>query len=211
MLNKKELTIIFIMTIILGFSLSLMRSLELFLWSSFSIFLVMMINIAAKKVASFYLDSEIELKLWSVKRYGFRPHDHFKEPFPFGAFLPILTVMMSYGYIVWLACFTFDVKAKIYRAARRYGLYSFSEMTEYHIGLIAAAGVIANLLFAGIGYIIGMPPQMNFVNLNIWFAFFSLIPFSDLDGSKIIFGNLIIWTFLTGLTGAALILSLLLI
>jgi Zn-dependent protease len=95
-----------------------------------------------------------------------------------------------------MACLVFDVKPKIYRAAKRHGLYSYSEMTESHIGLIAAVGVIASLVFAVIGYLMGFS---EFSRLSIYFAFFNMIPISDLDGNKIFFGSLILWSFLAAL------------
>jgi len=200
MLTKKEIIPILIVILILGFTVSLIRSWTLFYYSLLSILLIVLINITAKKVAGFYLDSEIEIKLWEIKRYGFKPHKEFKRPFPAGAFFPILLTAISFGYLTWMASLIFEVKPKVYRAAKRHGLYSFSEMTESHIGLIAASGIFATLGFAVLGYFIGLPEIMNFVNLSILYAFYNLIPLSDLDGNKIFFGNKILWSFLATVT-----------
>ena len=186
-----------IITLILAFTISLVKSLEIFLYALLGVFLVLIINILAKKVASFYLDSEIEIKLWEIKRYGFKAHKYFKKPFPAGAFLPIIITAFSFGYINWMASLIFDVKPKIYRAAKRYGLYSFSEMTEYHLALIAAAGILANLILAAAGYFIGFT---TFTKLNIYYVFFNMLPISDLDGNKIFFGSIVLWSFLASLT-----------
>ena len=70
-------------------------------------------------------------------------------------------------------------------------------MTEEHIGLIAASGIFANLFLGIIGYLIGFP---LFAKLSIWFAFFNMIPISNLDGNKIFFGNLVLWSFLAIIT-----------
>jgi Zn-dependent protease len=156
-----------------------------------------MINILVKKLAAFILDSEIEVRFWEMKRWGFWPGQQFKKPFPIGLVLPIIVTVLSYGYIYWLGSLIFDVKGKVYRAAKRYGLYKFSEVTEWHIGWIAAWGVIANLFFAIVGYIFGFP---EFARLNIYFAFFNLIPFSSLDGNKIFFGSVTMWALLAILT-----------
>ena len=197
MLNKKEIIVIAAITLILAFTISLVKSLEIFLYALLGVFLVLTINILAKKVASFYLDSEIEIKLWEIKRYGFKAHKYFKKPFPAGAFLPIIITAFSFGYLNWMASLIFDVKPKIYRAAKRYGLYSFSEMTEYHLALIASAGILANLIFAVIGYFIGFT---TFTKLNIYYAFFNMLPISDIDGNKIFFGSIVLWSFLASLT-----------
>jgi len=220
MLNRKEITTIIILTIILAFVISLVETLELFLYALLSVFLIFMINIATKKVVSFYFDTEIEIKLWEIKRVGLfyfigmipvttpHPSHKLKRPFPMGAFLPLIIKVLSVGYLNWMACFVFDVKSKIYKAAKRHGLYTFSEISEFHLGLIAAAGILANLLFAIIGYFIGLPEQMNFVKLSIWFAFFNMLPISDLDGNKIFFGNLTLWSFLASIVLIGLFYSL---
>lgn len=195
MLNKKEFALIILVTIIFAFVLSFPNP-EKTLFFLLPIFFVILINISAKKISSFYLDSEIEIKLWEVKRFGFKPKRHLKRPFPAGVFLPIITAVFSFGYFTWLNGLVFDVKAKIYRSAKRFGIYTFSEMTEGHIGLIAAAGVFANLFFAIIGYLINLD---EFAKLNIYYAFFSLIPLSNLDGSKIFFGSIVLWSFLLAL------------
>ncbi|MAH03893.1 hypothetical protein CMI39_03865 [Candidatus Pacearchaeota archaeon] len=193
MLNKKEITAILIVTLVLAFTISLIETWNIFLYSLISIFLIILINIIAKKVASFYLDSEIEIKLWEIKRYGFKPKRYFKNPFPAGIFFPIIFLVLSLGSLKWMASLIFDVKPKTYRAAKRHGLYNFSEMTEDHIGLIASAGILVNLIFGLIGYLINFP---EFAKLNIYYAFFNMLPISDLDGNKIFFGNIVIWSFL---------------
>src|SRR3989338_1654728 len=133
--------------------------------------------------------------MWEINRYGFKPGSHFMKSFPAGAFFPIIIAAFSLGYLKWMACLVFDVKAKVYSAAKRYGIYNFSEMTEHHLGLIAASGILINLLLAVVGYLIGKGFE-DFVNLNIYYAFFNMLPISDLDGNKIFFGNIVLWSFL---------------
>ena len=121
---------------------------------------------------------------------------YFKKPFPIGIFLPILVALVSLGNFIWMAAMVFDVKPKISRVAKRHGLYSFSEMTESHIGMIAAVGVLVNIAAAILAYFLGFP---TFARLNIFFAFYNILPFSDLDGNKIFFGNMVLWSFLATL------------
>ncbi|MFC1710540.1 hypothetical protein ACFLZJ_00040 [Nanoarchaeota archaeon] len=193
MLNKKEIGSIIALTIVLGFTLSLLASLEIFLYTALFVLIIILVNTFAKKLASYYLDSQIEVGLWEIKQWGFRKHWRFKKGFPMGIFMPLVTTILSFGWFNWMAGLVFDVKPKTYRAAKRHELYAFSEMTEWHIGLIAAAGVFANLIFAVIGYLVGLP---DFARLNIYYAFFNMIPFSSLDGNKIFFGSLALWSFL---------------
>jgi len=197
MFKSKELFPIAIITLILAVIISLLQTWNYFFYILIAIFIIIIANILAKKIASYYLDSEIEIKLWDIKRFGFRPENRLKNAFPAGAFFPIILSAFSAGILNWMACLTFEVKPKIYRAAKRHGLYSFSEMTEYHLGLIAAAGILINLFLAIVGYFLGFP---LFAKLNVYYALFNMIPISDLDGNKIFFGSLILWTFLATIT-----------
>ena len=193
MLNKKEITLMVVVSIILAFVASFVETWKIFLYALLGIFLVILINVVAKKIMAHYVDSKIEIKLWEIKRFGFRPWTNFKKPFPAGLAFPIIFGAFTLGVITWMACLIFDVKPKTSRAAKKHAWWSFSEMTEWHIGLIAAAGIVANLFFAVVGYLLGYP---NFVKYNIYFAFFNLLPLSDLDGNKIFFGSLLMWVML---------------
>ena len=108
-------------------------------------------------------------------------------------FLPLLAALVTAGNFIWMASTVFDVKPGVERAAKRHGLYSFSEMTEAHIGTIASVGVIVSILSSIIGYFLGFPV---FARLSIFFAFYNILPISDLDGNKIFFGNIVMWSFL---------------
>ncbi len=198
MFDKKEIITIIIVTLILAFVISLVETIEIFLYTLLAVFLIIMINIISKKIMGFYLESEIEIKLWEIKQYGFKANQYFKRPFPVGAFFPLISKIFLFPIqgLVWMASLVFDVKPKIYRAAKRHGLYSFSEITESHIGIIASAGIIANIIFAIIAYFIGF---QEFTRLSIFYAFFNMIPLSDLDGNKIFFGNIVLWSFLAAI------------
>ena len=203
MINKREILTISLIILIMGFSLNL--SLNFFeewktvLYTLLSVAILILINIFTKKVVAYRLDSEIEMRTWEVGKYGFTKDKHSKKPFPLGAFLPIISkiILFPLKSFVWMASLVFDVKPRIYRGAKRFGLYTFSEITEYHLGLIAASGIAVNLILSILGYLLGFP---LFARLNIYYAFFNMIPISDLDGNKIFFGNLILWAFLASLT-----------
>jgi hypothetical protein len=136
MLNSKEIAAFLIVTLVIGASISLFRGTQVLLYTLLSVFLVLLINVVAKKIASFYVDSEIEIKPWEIKQYGFRKSAYFKKPFQAGIFFPIIVSLFSLGNLLWMASLVFEVKPKVYRAAKRHGLYSFSEMTESHIILL---------------------------------------------------------------------------
>ncbi len=199
MFNKKEIAYITIVTILLAFLTNLLKDQEIFLISLLSIFIIIMVNILVKKITAYYLDSKIEINLWELKRYGFSPKKAFKNAFPAGAFIPVISklILFPFNNFVWMASLVFEVKAKIYKAAKRHGTLTFSEITEYQIGLIAASGICVNLLLAIAGYLVGFE---LFSKLNIYYAFFNMFPISDLDGNKIFFGNLTMWAFLATIT-----------
>jgi len=217
MLNRKEIIVIAVVAIILTFVISMLETMEGAGYALISVLAILGLNIFAKKIAAYYYESEIEIKLWEIKRYGLigalsgghmHPSKEFKRAFPVGAFFPILFAFFTFGVVKWMACLVFDVKAKIHRTAKRHGLWSFSEMTEYHIGLIAAAGIMINLIAAIAGYLINQP---EFAKLNIYFAFFNMLPISDLDGNKILFGSKVAWSFLAIITAIGMFYALFLI
>jgi Zn-dependent protease len=202
MITKKEIIAIFVATLILGFAVNLLESLSTFLYASLAIFVVIIANVISKKITSYYLDSEVEIKLWEFKRYGYKPKHKLSKNFPAGAFIPILSKIFLFPIngFAWMASLVFDVKPKIYKAVKRHGPYAFSEITENQIGLIAAAGIFINLILGFLGYLIGFS---EFATLSIWYALFNMIPISDLDGNKIFFGNTILWIFLAIITAIA--------
>jgi Zn-dependent protease len=158
-------------------------------------FCVIVINVLAKKITGFYLETDIEIKFWEIEGFGIRKRRQFKKPFAIGAFLPLISKIILFPIqgLTWMASLMFEVKPRSYRAARRHGLYTFSEITEEHMGYIAAVGIFASLIFAVIGYLIGFT---EFARLNLYYAFFNMIPISHLDGNKIFFGNIVLWSFL---------------
>lgn len=196
MLNAKEVTSIAVITIILGLMISFFKGIKEFLIASLIVLIILIVNSLAKKISSYYFEAEAEIKVWEVERYGYRLHERFKKPVAAGVFLPVIITLLTFGYVKWMAALVFDVKGKTYRSAKRHGMYNFSEMTESQIGVIAASGIIANLIAAVIAYLIGFP---EFVKYSIFYTFFNMIPISDLDGNKVFFGNIVLWSTLSSI------------
>jgi len=197
MVKGMELLNIIVIALILSLSITLLTSVESFIYVFISMAAIMFITILIKEITAYYLDSEIETKLWEIQQYGFSPSKRFKKKFPAGIFLPIIVSAFTFGTLYWMASLVFEVRPKIYRAAKRHGLYSFSEMTEWHVGIIAAMGIFMSLILAVTGYLIGLE---EFAKLSIFYAFFNMIPISNLDGNKVFFGNFVMWSFLAILT-----------
>ncbi|HRZ85859.1 MAG TPA: hypothetical protein P5277_03700 [Candidatus Paceibacterota bacterium] len=156
------------------------------LFSFFIAALVIIINILGKKIVANFYGARINHKIWMIKRYGFRREAAFNKPLPVGILIPFLVSLISYGYIMFMTFLEFDVYSTSARSAKSQGIHRFTEITEIHLGLIAAAGIFFNLIGAVIGYIANFP---EFSRLNIYYSLFCLIPLSNLDGSKIFFST----------------------
>ena len=197
MMNLKEISFIVLVSIVLAFTITLITSLNSFFSFLLVVFLVILINVIAKKITAFFLESKIEMKLWEVSRYWFKPSWRFNKPAPAGIIMPLLVTFLTVGRVYWLAALVFDVKVKASRAAKKWGTYAFSEMTEGHIGIIAGASILVTLFGAMVGYLLGFEA---FARISIFYAFFNMLPISDLDGNKIFFGSIVFWSFLAILT-----------
>lgn len=200
MITLKESLIVVISSLILGFALGVFKaefSILTIVYYFVLVFAILTINVLAKKLTAFCLDSEIEVDFWKIQKYWFKPSYYFKKPVYAGAILPFIISVITLGRLTWMASLIFEVKPKIYRAAKRHGLYSFSEVTEEHIGTIAASGIFLNLIFSVVGYFLGFG---EFSKLSVFYIFFNMLPISDLDGNKIFFGNIVLWYFLAAIT-----------
>lgn len=187
----KEILVIIIAAIILGLSFSFPGfNNPLLLITLF--FIIISINIIAKKIIAYYYEASIKTKFWRWYQYWFTRKSHFKKPIPM-LWLPVVISLAFNGVIQWLGILEFDIQAKTERVSKRHGLYRFSQMAEYHIAIIAATGLVINLITAIISYIAGFT---TFAQFNIYYAFFSTIPLSSLDGNKILFGSKVLWTIL---------------
>ncbi|MDO8529037.1 MAG: hypothetical protein Q7S06_04075 [Nanoarchaeota archaeon] len=198
MLKIKEIPVILIAAIVMGFAISLLEGWTAIFYSTLAVLAIILINTLAKKIVGYYLETGVEIRFWEIYQYGFKANRHFNKPFPLGAILPLISKIVLFplkGFIL-MTSLVFEVFPKSHRAVKRHGLYSFSEMTEYHIGVIAASGIVANLFFAVIGYLLGFA---EFSRLSIYYTFLNMIPFSELDGNKVFFGNIIMWSFLASI------------
>ena len=189
----KEILIILFAAIILSLTISF-PSQSLILQTSIFFIIILGLNVAVKKMFGYYFEADVRTKFWEWHNYWFRKDTHFKKPIPMLWLAPLIS-LISRGMLWWLAILEFDVKPKTERVSKRHGLYRFSEMTDWHIALLATAGVVANLVLAIIGYVSAswVPSLELFAKLNIYYAAWSLLPISSLDGSKIFFGSKALW------------------
>ena len=161
--------------------------------------LILIVNVAAKEFAAYFHQATIEHKIWQFQRWGYYERSHLKRPIPAGIIFPFLLLWVSYpyGFLKMLTFIQSDIKATTARVAKkRGGLYRFSEMSEWHIGLICGAGIFANLILVVIGLLIGDPISIKLADYSIYYVLWNLIPFGQLDGAKIFFGSKVLWPLL---------------
>ncbi len=212
-MDIKEILIILAASLILGLSFSI-PNVTYYTFSLSAIFflIIIIVNLIGKHLVAYFFEADIETKFWSVYHYGFKQGSHFARPLPM-AWLPLLLSFIFRGFFQWLSILEFDVKPKIERSARRHGIYGFTELEDYHVAMIAAAGVAANLIIAILSYFLASiyPTLELFARLNIYFAFWSMIPLGSLDGSKFLFGSRGTWFIMLVITAIFLAYALLVV
>jgi hypothetical protein len=164
---------------------------------SFSL-IIILTNVFGKKFMASKLDSAVKHNIWYWSRHGFKPSAQLKRKIPAGIILPLAIVTISQGVFKLMTILSYETYALKRRAARRFGPYSFTEMTEWHIALIGAAGIVTTLLVSLISYFI--PGLEGLPKLAAFYALSNLIPFSKIDGCHIFFGSRVLWTTLLIIT-----------
>ena len=187
----KEVLHVLLAILVMGLAVSISTLTPDILIKSFIFFLIIFIvNIFAKKLTAYYLECSVETKIWHVQRYWFRDSNHLKYPIATGIIFPLLISVLSLGTFYWLATTQSEISARRARVARRHDFYSYSELTEYHVGIIPAAGIFAVIVLAFFAYLINEP---ELGKLAIFFACFNMLPLGQLDGSKVFFGSVRLW------------------
>jgi len=186
--NIQEALTVILASLILSLIVSFDNK-PLIYYASLSFLIIIGSNVLIKKAVGYFFEVNVRTSFWKMYQFGFRKDKHFKFPLPM-VWFPILLAIFSRGIIWWFAILEFDVEAKTERVSRRHGLYRFSEVTEWHMGIIAMWGIVINLLLAVVGYLLGYE---FFAKLSIYYAVWSIIPASSLDGTKILFANKGLW------------------
>ncbi len=156
-------------------------------------FIVIFVGVFTKKWMAYMFDSSVEHKLWHVYRVGWREHQHFKKELPFGIILPLVFSAFSLGAFKLMTFLTYETKALKHRAAKRFGAYSFTEVTDWDNGLVGAAGIVGLLVLSIISYVLGY--ELLF-KMSAYYTLMNMIPISNLDGTQIFFGSRIVWSVL---------------
>lgn len=169
--------------------------------------IIILASVFAKKLAAYLLDSDVEHEIWKFQRFGFGQKDHFKKPMPAGLILPIALSVITLGVLKFSAFLTYETKALKYRASKRFGYYSYTEMTDLHNSIIGAAGIVAVLIITLVAYFI---PGFEYLSkISAYYAFWNLLPISKLDGTQIFFGSRVLWSVLATISALLILLSVL--
>ena len=148
--------------------------------------IIILVSVIAKKFTAYLVDCDVEHEIWHFQRFGWKPHYYLPSKVPFGIIIPLFFTIFSLGFLKIGTILTYEARALKYRASRRFGFYSFTELTDWHNGLIGTAGIISVLLVAMIGY---FPGYELLSKMATYYTLANLIPFSKLDGTQIFFGS----------------------
>lgn len=160
-------------------------------------FIVIGVPVLVRKFVAYSLDASVKHRVWNVFHYGVKPGMHFKKEVPFGLIIPLFFSLISLGLVKIMTFITYETRALKYRASKRFGFYSYTEMTDWHNGLIGASGIVSVLLVSLIGYLAGFE---YLTKLAAFYAFWNMIPVSKLDGTQIFFGSKILYSVLAVIT-----------
>lgn len=206
MIDKKELIWIIIAIIIFEFIVFFPNSNTITLKLLLVPILVILTNVVVKKYVSQFYSIKIEHKIFEFQRYGWEKKAHYKKPFPIGLILPFILTILSYGFLKPLTLLQFEMKnIPEKRILRRRGHYRKMEINETDPAMTCAYGFYALFVLAIIA------TQFNYLELakySIFYGFWNLIPFGNLDGNKLFFGSFLNWMILAIIFILSLILVL---
>ncbi len=198
---------IFVLALVASFSFLINQQWNQALITLVFSIIIIAISISTKKLTAYLLDSNVEHEIWEMSRYGFGKREYFKKPIPAGIILPSLLAIFTLGIIKFMPILTYETRALKYRASKRFGFYSFTEITDWHHALIGAAGIFSILLLSLITYL--LPANLEYLaKISAYYAFWNLLPLSKLDGAQIFFGSRVLWTTLATITAIFVFLAL---
>jgi Zn-dependent protease len=137
-----------------------------------------------------------------AQRYGY--HAEFRM-WKLGLVIAVVTAIISFGQ------FLFFAPGAVYTS-------TYKRPDPREEGLISAAGPVANIILAGLFYLLAAGTGYTDIwseigkfgfQVNLWLAAFNLIPFPPLDGVKILRWNKLAWFALAALSWGLLLMLML--
>ena len=103
-----------------------------------------------------------------------------------GIILPVFLTVVTFGYFKTMTFLQFDAEPLPSKVVRKHKLSKFTEIMEYDLGIIAFWGLLTSLVLALIANGLGFGVLAAF---SLYYAIWSIIPLSQLDGFKILMGS----------------------
>lgn len=155
---------------------------------------IVLVHYMGHKFAARHYNVIAEHRVWGIGRYSFVTKAYFKKikSFPLGAVLAIIISFLSNGKFFFTAVESINLRVEEHKRLGRRWL----KLTELETARIALAGPFANILFAFLIQLFnssGMFDQL--VLMNCVYAIYHMIPISQLDGTKVFFGSIILYVF----------------
>ena len=167
--------------------------------------LIIFTSVIVKKLLAPRYSLKIEHRIWEFQRWGPYKRSRFKKPMPMGLIFPFFLGLFSLGYLKPFTFLQFDIEDDPDR--RRLSQLGYTKhrrkqyMNQSDYGYVASWGFYTILLLAMIGGIISFQYNSGFgadlAKFSIYYGIWNLVPFGQLDGSRLFFGVFWGWIFLT--------------
>lgn len=165
--------------------------------------IIIIVNLSAKKLISSFYSIKIEHNVWQFQRWGYYERSYFKKPVPIGLIMPFFLAILSLGYLKPFTFFQYNAEnIKEKRLLKAHGdrrAVRKEVINEADLAYTSATGFYALILLALIGLSIKSFLNFDFgtdlAKYSIYYSIWNMIPFSQLDGTKLFFGATIAWIF----------------
>ena len=183
--------IILILTIIFGFNdgsenFIFSKWFANFLFTCLIVSLIVSFNILGLKLAAKYYGTELKVKIWNSHK--FKTATSFGKKFLLLYTTPILSIivmLLSNGRIYLSTVMSFSVNEKLFGR-------KFQNLTYFNISSIVFFGLLSNLILMWIFKLLEFDLGLK---LSFWFILFSLLPISELPGTKLLLGSTTFYIF----------------
>jgi Zn-dependent protease len=164
--------------------------------------LILAASIIPKYMTAHYIDAELKFKAWGIQRFWISTWAHFKKPVPVGIIFPLLLGFLSGGFFKLMTFIQFNATASPRKTVKKYGIRRFAGIMEWDDAMISFYGFIGLLLLSLVAHFIASPvsPFKDLAKYSLIYAACNLIPFSQLDGSRLFYGSKPLYVFTLLLT-----------
>ena len=168
--------------------------------------LIILVFVLSKKIVAPHFSIKIEHKIWEFERFGWYKTSKLEKPFQIGLILPILISILTLGFLKPLLFLQTEIEnIPEKRLLKKRGLTRKLEINESDISSTCAVGFYSLILLAIIGILIDYRELARYA---IFYGFWNLIPFGNLDGTKLFFGSIVNWIILATIYIIALVIAL---